>query len=325
MLLKLFRSNHPVLLIFMAFIAGLLWLPVIINPQWEPLEMAGTSLYKSMVDGILPHVWYQQLLALLLMVMEAYFLIRLNFKYIFIETKTYLPTVFFIFITSVFAKNQLMLPVLLANLFFLFAIDRSFEFEKESNQFKRFFESGLFIGLGSLFYSPLTFYMLLIFLTLFTIRYFNWREFVSIVLGYATPLVFYMVYLLFNNRFEIVVNEYILLFVTNPVHTKISIPFLISAIVFAFFAFVAIFSVANRVRMRKISTRKYFSLFFWLFALAVIFYIFVPAAGFSTICFISLALSIIFALFFVDVRNKIWGEVSFTMVILSIISLIYFL
>jgi hypothetical protein len=94
----------------MAFIAGLLWLPVIINPQWEPLEMAGTSLYKSMVDGILPHVWYQQLLALLLMVMEAYFLIRLNFKYIFIETKTYLPTVFFIFITSVFAKNQLMLP-----------------------------------------------------------------------------------------------------------------------------------------------------------------------------------------------------------------------
>jgi hypothetical protein len=324
MLFRLFKSNHPFVLILIAFVAVALWLPVLINPQWQPTMNSGTQLYINVVGRYVPNQWVQQVIALVLMMIEAFFLIRINFKHIFIETKTYLPTFFFVLISSVLARYQAMLPVLLANIFFLFAINRSFEFQKEAHQFKRYFESGVFVGLGSLLYSPQSFYLFLIIITLFTLRYFSLREFISLLLGFITPIVFYACYLFMNDQIEELINEIVLLFVKMPFQVQFNLIQLISAIVFGFVVIIAIFSGVGHVRGRKISSRKYFGLFFWLFFLSVLYFLIIPAAGFSSICFMSLALAFILPAYFIDLKVKIWAEVSFDIMLFSIVAFIIF-
>jgi hypothetical protein len=322
MLLRLFKSNHPFVLILIAFVAVALWLPVLINSQWQPAMTSGTQLYTNIVGRYIPNQWVQQLIALVLMMIEAFFLIRINFRHIFIEAKTYLPTFFFVLIASVLARYQAMLPVLLANVFFLFAINRSFEFEKDSNQFKRYFESGFFVGLGTLLYSPLCFYLFLIAITLFTLRYFNLREFISLVLGFITPIVFHAFYLFMGNQTEVLINEVVLLFVKMAIPFQLNLVQMVSAIVFGFIVLTAIFSGIGHVRGRKISSRKYFGLFFWLFFLSILYFLIIPAAGFSSICFVSLALAFILPAYFIDLKVKIWAEVSFDLLVFSVIAFI---
>jgi hypothetical protein len=323
MLFRLFKSNHPFILILVAFVAIALWLPVLINPEWQPAMTTGTQLYHNLIGQYIPNLWIQQIIALVILMVEAFFLIRINFNHIIVETKTYLPTLFFIFIASSLARYQAMLPAVLANVFFLFAINRSFEFEKGPHQFKRYFESGLFVGLGSLLYSPLSLYLFLIVVTLFTLRYFNLREFISLILGFVTPIAFYATYLFLTDQIEIIPNEIILIFVKMPSLVKFNLVQLISAMVFGFITLLAVFSGLGQVHNRKISTRKYFGLFFWLLLLSILFFIMIPAAGYSSICFFALALAFLLPAYFVDLKVKIWAEVSFDILIACIIVFVF--
>jgi hypothetical protein len=323
MLFRLFKSNHPFILILVAFVAIALWFPVLLNPHWQPSANSGTQLYNVLVNQNIPDLWTQQLIALVLLLIEAFFLIRINFNHIIVETKTYLPTIFFVFITSSLARYQNMLPVILANIFFLFAINRSFEFEKGTHQFKRYFESGLYVGLGSLIYSPLCFYLFLMIVTLFTLRYFNLREFISLITGFITPIAFYATYLFLTDQIEVIPNEYILLFVKMPSPIKFNIVQLVSAIVFGFISLLAVFSGLGQVRNRKISTRKYFGLFFWLLLLSVMVFMLIPAAGYSSICLLGLALAFLLPAYFIDLKVKIWAEVSFDILIACILVFVF--
>lgn len=206
-MLKLFKSNHPfVFLIIIPFLAVLFWAPAIIFGSHEMVQfdqMVDSPFYSLCMGWLGNNYFLHKGIAFVLLVSQAYMLIRLNFKYIFIEVKTYLPAVLFVMLASAFPYFQNLHPFLIANIFLLFAIERSFEIKKERNQFKQYFESGLLLGIGGLFYFPLVLFLLLVWITQFVLRNFNLREWFSSIIGFITPSIIYLTILYLNDKEQV--------------------------------------------------------------------------------------------------------------------------
>lgn len=325
MLFKLFKSNHPSVIFLIPILGILLWAPTIFSLpfQAEIVRFERTTwVYNWFLNLFSFYPKASVIFALILIIIQSYIIIRLNFKYMFLDNKTYLPSVFFVLLSSMFAAYQSLHPLLIANLFLLLALDKALLFEKSKNHFKRYFESGFFLGLGTLFYPNIFVLIFVVWLTMIYLRTFNWREWLSSVLGLITPLMLYAGFLFLTDNIQILSNKIPFLFAGKAPEPGFS-QYSLFAMAYLLFVFIiAIVSGARVVGLRKISSRKYFSLFF-LMVIGIIALVFaVSALGFEFIISLAIPLSIICSIFFSDIRSKWVGEVLFTLTLVSVIVII---
>ena len=113
--------------LFTVAVAVLLWLPVISNTDWQPAITDGTVLFHNLRQMLLPNYWTAQMIAFLLMLIEAFMLQRIDLKFIIVEDKVIMPPLFFVLIISMLAQSYNILPVMLANLLFMRTIMRTFD------------------------------------------------------------------------------------------------------------------------------------------------------------------------------------------------------
>lgn len=327
MLLKLFKSNHPVVIILIPILATILWLPGFL-PQIavEVQPYAGPQMppFKLLLELLGGQGQTTRIAALVLIVLQAYIIIRLNFKFIFIENKTYLPAVLFVIMAPALSRLQHLHPIIMANFFLLAAINRTFVISKQRYLLKHYFESGFLIGLGGLFYPPFILILPVIWLTLFILRHFNGREWFSTIIGFFTPSAMYLAVLFlldkmpaFLNPFKAYLNFNAKLFsITTVSHWALVVVGLILVI--------GLFNSLRFIGTKKINTRKYFSLLFWFLTLAVAVIFFVKPVGYEFIYVIALPLSIQLSGYFIEVRSRLWSELLFTLFFLAILTIIWF-
>ncbi len=327
MLLKFLKSNHPSVIFLIPITAFVLWIPALFFTP-DPLQAindgSNTFVYNWFLDLWSFHPKASVILALVLVILEAYMLIRLNFKYIFIESKTYLPSVLFVLFASIMASYQKLHPLLIANIFILLAIDKAFLFEKSKNDIKRYFESGFFLGLGSLFYPNIYAFIIIIWLTLIILRTFNWREAFSSLLGLITPFVFYLALLFLNNRIDGVFIKLKNIFTSPAESIDLTMYSLIACGYLALIILVALIVGAKVVGVKKISTRKYFTLFFWFMIFIFGLFYFHPSFGYELGVTLAIPLSMVCAIYFTEMRGKWLNEVIFALTLLAVIIIIWF-
>lgn len=325
MLLKLFKSNHPYILFLIPLIGIVLWIPALFNYQINDVEISNTTFIFNWLYNLLDFSPIAPtIFALILLIIESFILIRLNFKFIFIENKTYLPSVLFLILASSISSFQTLHPLLIGNLFLLLAIDKTFAIDKKRDALKRYFESGFFLGLGSIFYPKIYVFIVVIWLTLVILRTFNWREWLSSIFGLITPFVFYLSFLFVTDRHEeVFINLVSILF--SPVKV---IP--LSTYSFLALGFLVLVTLAaivrgvSIVRIKKINSRKYFNLFFWFFIYVIAQFLIHPWFGYELIVVLAIPFSIIYSLFFTEFKSKWISEVVFTLTLLSIFVIIWF-
>jgi len=327
MLLKLFKSNHPYVIFLIPFLGVALWIPSLFNIQLvniQPVDLGNTTFAYNWLSGLLSfHPKAKFIFAFILLIIQSYILIRLNFKHIFIENRTYLPAVFFVLFSSILVSYQNLHPVLIANLFLLFAIEKSFVIDKERNKLKRYYESGLLLGFGTIFYPNIFVFLFIIWLTMFVLRTFNWREWMTSILGLITPLAFYVSYLYLTDNFQQKISE-IPQIVFNTVK-QIALSE-IQVYVFSALGIIMFFMILGGIRLvgvKKINIRKYYWIFI-LFTLYVIgIFVFYPYIGYELIYVIAFPASIIFSTSFLEIRNKWIGEILFTIILAAVFAVIW--
>lgn len=328
MLLKFFKSNLPYVVLFIPILGTLLWLPSLF-PELS-LKQVGTQgstspFFEWLTSFLHSNYHLSVISALIIIVLQSYLLIRLNFKYIFIESKTYLPAVIFMLFSSSIFIIQGLNAALLANLFILFAIDRAFLITKERKLFQRYFESGFFIGIALLINAPSLYFIVIIWLTLVILRSFNWREWLSSLIGAFTPLMFYFSIAYLNNNYTESINTYLQLFVTKlPISHTLSTINKVAIATIGFLMLLALLSSLRIIGTKKVNSRKYFILFLWMLLLSIAIYLFALTGGVEIVYFIAIPLSIIFSIFFIEIRNKFFAELLFTLLFLSVIIIIWF-
>ena len=322
MIIKTYKGIKPFVLLLILLTGMVFWLKAVILPEEVlfPFDSQSMPFYRWVGEFFQKLPILSVITGFLLTIVLGTLLVRLNTTYFFINQRTYLPALFFILGASVIVPLQRVNPVLIAGGFLMIALFRMFGTYKNPKTSFQFFDAGIWIGLGSLFYANLIFYLPVLWIGMIILRPFIWREWLITIFGYITPVVLILAvhYLI---RGEIL--DMLLIFKENlltPYHFG---SFDLSHLLFFSFLglLILIFSLQmiRKISMRKISSRKYLKIMLWIFILTLIIYFFVPSASVELIFILFIPLSYLFTHFFISVRSAWLSDILFVLFLASLV------
>lgn len=248
----------------------------------------------------------------------GFYLVRININYLIIQKRTQFPAIFLITITSFSFHNLIFTSALIGSLFLLMATDRVFSsIEKESPSL-RFFDAGILISLGSLFYFNLIFYIPFFMIAQFTLKQFNWKEFLYPLIGLIVPFIYIFSGCFFFNH---PITGDLKFAFSQMFFSKAKLvynwPFIAGLAIYLLLFIIANFFIIKKYTTTKVQSRKFYQVLFYLFVMALAVYIFVPSAGTEIFYFISIPVSVLLSIYFSECRNNLFNKVIFILAIMT--------
>lgn len=322
MIINLYKGIKPFAL-FLILITGMVfWLKAVVLPEAVsfPFDSHPMPFYRWTGEFFQRIPVLSVITGFLLSLVLGFLLVRLNTTYFFINQRTYLPALFFILGSSIFVPLQRITPVLVAGLFLMIAIYRIFGTYKNSKTSFQFFDAGIWIGLGSLFYANLIFYLPVLWIGLAILRPFVWREWLVTILGFITPVALTVAihYLVRGEIMNLLVVFRDNLF-TRYHFEDFDLPHIL------FFAFLGLLILVFSIHMiganaaKKISSRKYLKVMLWIFFITLMVYFLAPSASVELIFILFIPLSYLFTHFFVSFRSSWLIDTLFVLFLASIV------
>ncbi len=308
MFYKLITGNRFVTASIIFLLATGLWMPEFLSPGIAFRNEADSSMpLSSLLSQLFENApIVSKLMAFVLMLIEAFMLVRINARFVLVQQRTFLPALFFVIVASHSPELMQWNPVLPATIFMILALELIFHSHQEDPNSYRFFEAGLMLGLGSLFYAPLAYMLGFIWIANMVQRPFYWREYVLPVLGLSVPFMVTFALLFLGDgsipRFIAGIESIFAIQFNIPHYPWILWVFWI------YLGFLILLSSVFLVKVfqfRKIYVRNYFMVLFWLFISGSLVFLLLSGfnAGFSYV--IGISISFILTNYFVNARKSI--------------------
>jgi hypothetical protein len=304
--LRFFNSNSIGVLVLLVLIPFLFWIPDFFK---------GVPLQDQAFTGTVPAMWIasfnvhyrilSMLVALLIILTNAFLLIQLNTIHIFIPVRTQLPALFYIVLAAVFNPTHQLTPAMVVSLLVILILFRLFVTYKTDGPSVNFLDAGFLIAVASMIYFPAILLFIFLLVALVILRPLNWREWVYVFLGLMLPYLFVVSgYYLAG----VPVSEFFQGFGGLFQHHKQTFS-IIQLIGWLFVIGMLIYSsyfMASAIDKMKIHGRKIFMLFLWLFLTAIGIYLVIPGAGMDMVSIAAIPLSYLFSHYFCNcTRNWI--------------------
>ncbi|HEY4788944.1 MAG TPA: DUF6427 family protein [Bacteroidales bacterium] len=277
-------------------------------------------LYKFVTDILPATSPTASLLALALVVIQGFLLVRLNTRFIFITNRTYLPAIFFILLTASFPELQRLNPVIFSGFFLLLALEKIFESMRTQKIAYEYFIAALYISTGVLFYPFLAFFMVFLWISMSILKPFNWREWLFTIIGFALPIFFAssFYFLVYNQPWRLITDiEAVFKFhYTMPDYSPPVLIFLGSIL---FLILLSSQFILRTFPSKKIHQRKAFTIFFWLFSIALIVFLVVSKASVELIFLGAIPLSFLLAHYFALLESTFWGNIFIIFLLLLLL------
>jgi len=322
MIVSSYKGIKPFVLFLILLTGMVFWLKAVVVPEAVnfPFDTHSLPFYHWTGEFLYDLPILSVIAGFLLSLILGSLLVRLNTTYFFINQRTYLPALFFILGSSIFVSLQRVNPVLLASLFLMVAIDRMFGTYKNSKTSFQYFDAGILIGLGSLFYVNLIFYLPVLWIGMVILRPFVWREWLVTIFGFTTPLALTIAihYLIQGEIMSLISN--FMENLTEPYHFGgFNHSHLLS---FSFLGLMILVCSLYMIRAysgKKISSRKYLKIMLWIFIITLIIYFFAPSASVELIFILFIPLSYLFTNFFISIRSPWLCDILFVLFLASIV------
>ncbi len=327
MLLRLLKYNTA---------AGYLLIPMLTVIAWWPgleadsfvamgFDRYPMPLYDLLTGYIPQQSLTARIVAMMLVIITGFYLIRLNNKYLFLQERTLMPAFFFIFIVSSFPELQRLHPALIAFGFLLAATDRLFDSYKTERLSYSIFEASFLIGVGSLFYFNLVWFNILVWLALLILRPVIWREWLFSLLGLAGPWVFFLATDFFLHDSLEWSTGLVSAYITGQgtpgflsIADKIWLGFLLLLIIFASRRMIRSMSVM------KVLSRKIFRLFFWIFAISIASYFFIENVNVEVAVPATFPVAFLFSHYILSKRKGFWANAILWSIIAGMMIIVWF-
>ncbi len=327
MLLRIVRSNSPIVLFLLLIITVALWYPSIKGIPISPFsfDYHKMPLYKIVYQTLNDHHTLHILVVVFLVFIESLFLLKFNRQHILLETQNYLPALLFIILTSSFIQLQRLNPGIFSAFFLILMLDQLLLCYKEKYVLNRLFLAGLFVAISSLFYSYSVFFFLIIWVALILLRGFNIREWFVPILGLIFPYLFVFGFYYLSDNYIIpdFLNLVVKNFTESTTITHYNFAYYLLAGFVGLLLIIGSFKVLNSFPARKIYIRKYFEVFLWIFLLGVILFVFIQGVSVEIVYIIAFPLSFLLANYFNAVRSGVWGNL-FLFILAGLIALVYY-
>jgi hypothetical protein len=331
MFLRIFKQTGPGAVTLVAITLLAVWASAFVNLKsrfflyfdLDPMPLYG--LLSSIIGtNPLPGIIF----SLILLSTMAFLMVGLNTSLVFINERTFLPAIIYILLSGIFPQYQLMNPAIFAAMFLMLAIKRIMEAYRVAGTAYNFFDAGILIGTGSLFYANLIWFGLLIMIGIAILRTGNLKEIIISFAGLATPyfITFGIYYVLGRNLEELMDVIYNNLFgkTSNYAFTTLNILTLVLA---GLITAISLFHLITVLDSKKINSRKTFLLLLWLFAISLAIYFVVPPVSVEMVFLTGIPVSYLLSHYFVFVRKKLVPEILFSalFVLVFIIQILFLL
>lgn len=293
-------------MIFIFLLLLLQWMPSIIHPPaakvWH--TMPAYHFFFDTLQG-LPHL--ATIIALMFFSATAILLVRLNVKYFLIDDRSFMPATIFTLVAGSFPELHQLNPVLIGTLFLLVTIMILFNGHEDKPDSYRIFNASLVLGVGSLFYLNLIWFVPLIWLTILTIRPMRWRELVYPVIVYSILALFLISYYwVFLDDLDLLVRV-LKNNLAFPVHYTAYNNWLILIGYLLILIIMSSIYLLQRFQARKIVIRKLYQVFFTVFVYSILFDLIVTKMMLEVFYILAIPIAYLLSNFFHQKRNH-WSH-----------------
>ena len=319
MLLRLFSESRLVNAILILLFAGLVWLPGLISAETDAFYFpTGAMPFYKLINGALSgSVIFSKIIAFLLVIFNAFLLVRLNAIFILIQERTFLPAFFFLLLTGFYYPHLQFSEYIFGSISMLFVLGVLFSsYKKEPNSW-RFFDAGLILGIGVLFYARMIYFLPIVWIAQLILRPLVWREWVTPLIGITLPA-FLLGSVRYLSGLDPLSIWHTLYDNLNSFHN--SFEFSKAYIIISAYVFLLVLMASGYMlkvfQFRKIYIRNYYLVFFWLFMTSFVLFIFLTRFDPGIVYIIATPVSFILSNYFINARKTLGNKVLFLMIFL---------
>jgi hypothetical protein len=305
-MLKFLKKDNPLLIPLLFILNLLLWINEIIHPVYVPgvYENHAMPLYQVILWLPIKASWWISSIACLMILIQGFLLNQLSSKFRLIDEGTYLPGILFVLFVSSFHQLHQLNPLLFAFICLLFSIHVIFPTYRIEKTIDPFFISMFLISVGSLFYFPLIFFAIAMFYFMLNTRSFYWREWVVAILGLLTPYILaFSVYFMYGKTMllvQIIQHQLI----DNASVEVLDFRYLALFIFLSLILITGSFYLYRNV-LKKVVTRKYYSLLFFLWLQTLTMYILFPSIYLESIFIFSIPFAFYTANILISTKSRL--------------------
>lgn len=318
MILRTLKSNRSINLALFPIIGVLFWIRNILFPGEYPFYVAekANPLFAPIYKLSEGYGLVQVLIAFALVVFIAFFAQQINDRYALIRTRTKLPAIVFVIIAGGFTALHTLHPVYFAAIFLLLAIYNLLAVFNNPSPFPPIFNAGLFLSIGVLFYFQLIviFPALLIGIVILY-REVSWHELLICVVGFFVPLIFAAGFAFYYDRFPEFLKTMEQNLVTPVNHIKSNYPLYGFLIFLTILILIASLKFLQQFDSRKVSIRKYYSVFLVIFSFAIAGLVAIPAASQEMLIIAAVPVTFLISNLLASIESRFWGELLFILLI----------
>jgi hypothetical protein len=323
MLLRIFKGSGPGVIFLIIFTLIAVWISAFLNPSMESVIHSDTDqmpLYSLITLAVGQNHTLSVFFSLLIVSLMAFLLVNFNTSEFFINERTFLPALIYILFCGLFPKYQVLNPVLPASLFLMLAIRRIMDGYRIPGIAYNFFDAGILISTGSLFYANLIWFGLLVIIGILLLRTVNILEIAVSILGLATPyfIAFGMYFVIGRELKDLlsIIQENLFGRPADYLFTRLTIVAIISAALIICVSIVYLIMVMNT---KKIKSRKTFFLLIWVFLISIGVYFILPSASVELVWLLGIPVSYFLTHYFVFIKKKIVPEIFFSVFFILIL------
>ena len=337
-MLSFFRLNDPYRLIVIFFLLVLIRFPFFLGDfplilpelQWMLIGekmSAGSQLYTELWDDVAPFSatvywlldelfgrspWAYHILGILLVFFQAYLFNDLLLRNRAYTQNTYVPAFIYIILMNCFFDFSSLPPVLMSLTFILLAINNIFKRIDNQTKDEFFLNTGIYLGLATLFYLPCFLFLFSTFLSLLFFTGSIPRRYLLLVYGLYVPLVLTWFYYYWNNG-EV---GFSINFLQSPFWLKpnyyVEFKTLTAIICIPlFYTLLSLWSINRRSHFVNYQVRLQYAMFFVLVMAGLSFSITKDFAPYQLIIFVP-AMAFFISHYFLLLKTGIMSEIKFS-------------
>lgn len=321
MLIGFIKHNRPASIVLMPVALIIFWLYGFFHTVIPQTEHAA-PLYKLIVAGMVQYPILLTLISFILIFCEALLINHIIEKNEIIITNSFLPALIYILLMSLQPEMFSLHPIVVANLFILFALHKLMQSYRKETSYSEAFDTGFFISLATLFYFPSIVFILILWIGFIIIRPFIWREWIISFTGLIVPWVFLMFYYFWKDKFDSLRYDAIFYTIITPNKSFISLSFSFPEylqigllLLISFFSSGRLFRELSKGTVR---TRNNLLLIFYFFLLGFVSIFIAPSYSIVYFSFLVIPFTIFFSNYFLFTKKEWIAEVFFLLLIVSV-------
>jgi len=314
-LLRIFKNNRLLGTMAIILLSIAIYVPSFIEAfrmgAAEELQPYTSMPFYQLIFGAIHKApVLNHLVALLIMIVIAFTLIRIGVRDQLLQERSFMPGIFFIFFTVALPEARHVSPALISSLFYILCFAILFEVHDKKPDTLSIFTASLVLVLGNMFCLKLIWFVPLIWISLWTMRSVSWRELFYPLVAYALLALFLFTWFWGIKSdsagfLELIKENMAISGTFEPYHYSVYL-------LYGFFlllVMIASLYMINRFQSMKTVIQNIYQVMFYMFLVGLLFFFFILRFEATSLVYIALPVTFVLSNYFHRKRNPWIHEV----------------